>query len=227
LFQAVVAPGALRHFGLYFILYLACLWARSTWGTAREPGPATSPSAGLEHAFLPSLLVLQVLAGAYVWTVHLATPFSNSKRAAEFIWRSGYANLPIVGSKEDVVSPVTAYLGRRIYYPDSARYGTFFSATTAKRDLSPQEVTHAVARLATTEHRDILLVLNGSVDMVRNGVVEPAQSVWLFPDGGISLAPEPPIPSCMQMSLLAQFQGAMGDENYSLYIIRPYSSTME
>jgi len=66
--------------------------------------------------------------------------------------------------------------------------------------------------------------LNGSLDVVRNGVVGPAQTIWLLPDGDLSLASDPPVVSCMRMSLLAQFLGAIVDENYSLYSIRSYSS---
>ena len=218
LFQSVFALSALRHFGLYFILYLACLWCRSTRAAAHEPRPAVAEnlSARLEHFFLSSLLALQVVAGVYVWIIHFQPPFSGSKQAADFIRRNGYANLLIVGSPEANVSPVTAYLNRPIYYPDSARFGTFTRETSASRDLPIQEVMSRVAQLARAEHADVLFLYAGFFADDRD---KPLTDAWLHPDGRLSPLPEPPVKSYAQMSLLAEFR-AIVDESYSLYIVR-------
>jgi hypothetical protein len=220
LFQSVVALGALRHHGLYFILYLACLWCRSSWAATHERRPAAADSqpARLEHFFLLSLFSLQVVAGVYVWIIHFQTPFSSSKRAADFIRRNGYANMLIVGAKEAKVSPVTAYLDRPIYYPDSAREGTFQCETTANRDLSGNEVLSGMAQLARTEYVDVLLVFSRRLMMPVKGGSEPLKSAWLFPNGRVAPLSEPPTDPDMQISLLAEFR-AIVDESYSLYLI--------
>lgn len=223
LFQSVMGLGALRHLGLYFILYVACLWSQSTWGTSQQPLPAASPAARWERAFFQSLLVVQVVAGLYAWIIHFRTPFSGSKLAADFIRQNGYANWLIVGSPEERVSSMTAYLDRPIYYPDSARYGTFYRETTAKRKFSTAELMYRVAQLVRTEQRDILFVCSGSVDTFRNGVAEPLRSAWLRPDGSVSSPSEAPDESSMQMRLLAQIRGTIVNEDYSLYLVRPHS----
>ncbi len=101
LFHFVVSEAVVRHAGLYFILYLACLWCGFTRGQGQKPrsSSATLPER-MERLFLPSILAIQVVAGAYAWTLHLMTPFSTSKLAADFIRRHGYANLLIIGSPE-------------------------------------------------------------------------------------------------------------------------------
>ncbi len=133
LFHFVVSEAELRHAGLYFILYLACLWCGFTGGLGPKPRlSSTSLLAPMERFFLPSILAMQVVGGVYAWTLHLVRPFSASKQAADFIRQHGYANLLIIGSKEPNVTPVTAYLDRPIYYPDSERYGTFWWDRTGR-----------------------------------------------------------------------------------------------
>ena len=93
-----------------FILY--CIWRAYGAGSqrGRDQKPRSSSASLLvpmERFFLPSILAIQVVAGAYAWTLHLMTPFSASKQAADFIRQHGYANLLIIGSKEPNVTPVT------------------------------------------------------------------------------------------------------------------------
>jgi hypothetical protein len=149
------------------------------------------------------------------------TPFSGSKRAADFIRRNGYASLLIVGSQEANVSPVTAYLDRPIYYPDSARYGTFPCESSARRDLSEREVLSQTAQLARTEHADILLILsNVFLTWSDNSGPsrQPFTSAWLCPDGTGSKSSEPPVKPYLKITFLAEFR-AIGDESYYLYIV--------
>ena len=161
------------------------------------------------------------VAGVYAWGLHLRTHFSGSKLAADFIRRNGYENLLIVGSKEANVSPVTAYLNRPIYYPDSSRSGTYPYETSARGDLFLQEVMSRTAQLAMKAHQDALLVLKGyltSSDKGRKGVLKAA---YLYPDGDITSLSEPPTKPCVQITLLAQFMPVIVDEECSLYLIHP------
>jgi hypothetical protein len=217
LFQSMIWGGALRHHGLYFILYLACVWVGSAPRTHQksQPAAATVP-AGWEELFLPSLLALQVVAGVYAWTILYGAPFSGSKAAADFIRQHGYANLPIVGSKEANVSPVTAYLNRPIYYPDSARYGTYHRESDIRPELTIQEVTRQVFQLAQKEHTDALVLLTGRIPDMGD---EPFTSSWLHPDGGVSPLSETPMGSHLKISHLAEFRATV-DELYCLYLVR-------
>ena len=219
-FHFVVSEAAVRHDGLYFILYLACLWCGFTW--SRDQKPQSSPAilpVRMERLFLPLILALQVVAGAYAWTLHLMAPFSNGKAAADFIRQHGYANLLIIGSEELNVTPVTAYLDKPIYYPDSKRYGTFSSDNSARHELSPQELLQSVAQMAMKAHGDTLLVRSVSFTISHDGITQPLESAWLSPDGsGCTLSGPPPEPR-MKISLLADFRTAIVDEAYWLYLI--------
>jgi len=220
LLHFVVAAGAVRHDGLYFILYLACLWCGFT--RRRDQKPRKSPASlpvQMERFFLPSILALQVVAGAYAWTLHLMMPFSYSKLAADFIRQHGYANLLIIGSSETRVSPVTAYLDQPIYYPDSERYGTFPIENTTRRNLSGPELLQSVAQMAMKAHGDTLLVRSGQFMFRHDGIAQPLSSAWLSPDGHTYYLSKPPPEPRMKISLLVEFQTVIVDDECSLYLI--------
>jgi hypothetical protein len=221
LFHFVVSVAALRHDGLYFILYLVCLWCGFTGSGDRTPrSSATNLSGQVERFFLPSILALQVVAGAYTWTLHLMTPFSASKLAADFIRQHGYAHLLIIGSKEANVTPVTAYLDQPVYYPDSGRYGTFSLENTARHDLSGPEVLQSVAQMTTKAHGDTLLILKGWLRRyTADGVEHVLRSAWLSPEGSLSFLSKPTTEPRMKISLLVSFRNVIVDEDYSLYLI--------
>ncbi len=220
LFHFVVSEAALRHAGLYFILYLACLWCRFTTGDGQKlrSSSATLPER-LERLFLPSILAIQVVAGAYAWTLHLMTPFSASKLAADFIRQHGYADLLIIGSPEGKVIPVTAYLDQPIYYPDSERYGTFSVENSARRDLSAQETLQSVTQMAMKAHGDTLLVWYGRLTTSDNGITQPLTSAWLSLDGSKYPRSGRPTEPRIKISQLVAFQKVIVDEDYSLYLI--------
>jgi tetratricopeptide (TPR) repeat protein len=221
-FHFVGSEAAVRHDGLYFILYLACLWCGFTWG--RNPKPRSSPAillVQMERFFLPSILAIQVVAGAYAWTLHLLTPFSTGKLTADFIRQHGYANLLIIGTPEMRVTPVTAYLDQPIYYPDSERYGTFWWDRSARHDLSQREVLQSVAQMAMKAHGDTLLVWYGQFTLSQGGITKSLKSAWLSPDGSFYSLLGPPTEQCVKMSLLADFLTTIVDEAYSLYLIGP------
>jgi len=220
LFHVVISEAALRHDGLYFVLYVACLWCGLTGGHCQKPRPhPASLALPLERFFLSSILAIQVVAGVYAWTLHLMTPFSASKLAADFIRQHGYEDLLIIGSKDLNVSPVTAYLDQRIYYPECERYGTFAFENSGRHNLSGQELLRSAARMAMNARGDTLLVCKGWLMISQGGIAQPLSSAWLSPDGLTSSVSKPPTEACMKISQLVNFGPMIVDESYSIYLI--------
>jgi hypothetical protein len=221
-FHFVLSGAAVRHDGLYLILYLACFWCALT--STRDPTPQSLPGslpARKERCFLSTILVVQVIAGAYAWTLHLGMPFSASKLAADFIRQQGYGNLLIIGSNELYVSPVTAYLDQPIYYPDSGRFGTYSCETTARHNLSKNEFLLSAAQMAMKTNSDTLLVVKGRFAILDDGVIRDLKGgAWLRADGSLFSPSKPPTEPCMKIWLLADFRPVIVDEEYSLYLIR-------
>jgi hypothetical protein len=221
LFHFVISGAQVRHDGLYFILYLACLWCGFTWGRDQTPrSRRKSLPVRVDRFFLPSILAIQVVAGVYAWTLHLMTPFSTSKLAADYIRQHGYAHLLIIGSKEANVTPVTAYLDQPMYYPDSGRYGTFSLENTARHNLSGPEVLQSAAQMARKADGDTLLVFKGWFMTSQDDSTGDLMNAWLSPNGSVSSLRKPPPDQRLLLSLVVSFRGAIVDEAYSLYLIR-------
>jgi hypothetical protein len=147
------------------------------------------------------------------------TPFSASKQAADFIEQHGYANLLIIGSRDLNVAPMTAYLDRPVYYPDSERYGTFAFESSSRHDLSVTELLQSVAQMAGKTHGDTLLVWSGGLMIPQGGVMQPLRSAWLSPDGRIYFVAGSSAEQRMKMLLVADFRNVIVDEEYSIYLI--------
>jgi len=215
-FQSVIGSGALRHHGLYLILYLACVWCRGIpSGDSGAEMAATGWSRRLGGWFLTLVLVVQAVAGVYVWTILLQAPFSGSKAAADYIREHGYMKLPIVGTREANVSPVAAYLDRRIWYPDSERSGTYYDERGAKHAMAFRELLQKVFVVAQAERSDVLLLLTDRMK-VEGKVLD---SGWLVPSGGVVLAWEAPAGPHLKVTHLAGFRATV-DEEYNLYLFQ-------
>ncbi|NJN06515.1 MAG: hypothetical protein HC815_00445 [Richelia sp. RM1_1_1] len=57
----------------------------------------------------------------------LTYPFSRSKVAAEFIQKQGLSKEFILGSKDTIVSPISAYIDKKIFYIEYNQLGSFFN----------------------------------------------------------------------------------------------------
>jgi len=107
--------GQLRHHGHHFLLLVACLWL--AWGKGGS-------DRGRE-ALLTGLLLVHLAAGAVLYSLDLGLPFSASKAAAEVLRANGLAAAPIAATQDNLVSPVSGYLGRPLYFLESRNLGRF------------------------------------------------------------------------------------------------------
>lgn len=118
--------GAPRHYGHHFVLLLAALWiADSLARRAGQPGGEATwgrwPSRVLWF-----LLICQAAAGVVAFSRDVIVPYSAGRAAAAHL----QAQLPapdgiIVASPDFVMAPISAYLGRRLHYPEIGGEGGF------------------------------------------------------------------------------------------------------
>ena len=112
---------------------------------------------------LTVLLCFHVFGGVYAYGRDIFDPFSASEAATEYIRNHQYEKLTIVGSKEDIVSPLSAFLNKKIYYPESEHFGSF-SVWTARKDqnqnITHQEILEQTNNLLDQEDEVVLLILN-------------------------------------------------------------------
>jgi hypothetical protein len=221
LFDCFVGTGALRQWGMVFVLFIVCVWlARSSHNT--EPARPAQQLPKWKNPFLVTLLTLHVLAGLYAWTTDFLSPFSASKPTAKFIQDHALQNLLIVGDDQTKASTLSAYLDRQIYYADDNRFGTFSISTTAFHDLPPPEqIFKSVADLIAERHTDVLLVLTGGLaGPEHEGKRMPLFVAWLYPDGTVTFTLDPSVRSASRIIFLARSEHTVTDEMFWLYIIR-------
>ncbi len=194
---------SLRHWGLLFILYIACRWI--------DRSPSRRPA---WHAkLLTALLVVQAVAGVYAWSAERTRPFSGAKGAADIIRSNHWENLLILGETADELASVRAYLDRDIYYID---YGDWSRVPVYWFHGPPVEIGRAMAttcRMVEESGTNAVLILN---DMLATGdavlaLDKPGGIMPVtLPDGRIAR---------FKISVAGLTAGTVGGENYTLYLI--------
>ncbi len=186
--------GQLRQHGQFFLLFVACSWLAAS----RIP----------RQAAWTGLLVIHVLAGAYAWSRDLLLPFSNAAAAAAFVERETPAGAVLVGSVDYAVEPITAYIDRPIYYPETKRFGTFMTWGEGRTLVPPIAALDAAADFAR-EGREVVMILSNKPADYAPGQVVP------LGDG-------------VRMEFLKAFLGAIvHEENYFLFRLAPDRESRE
>jgi hypothetical protein len=157
--------GGIRHHGHVYILFIACLWL-----ARRFPREQELRSRSLERltriASVPGewiftgVLLAHVAAAAIACGTDWIYPFSNSKHAADFLRQKGMESIFIVADKDTIVSPLTAYLPRKIYYPRGDRTGTFIVWDKRRLNLPPYNSFEVAKRKVVEMQQDVLVVTN-------------------------------------------------------------------
>lgn len=129
LFNHLIFSGFLRHHGLLFVLFLACLWL------ARAVGPEWHPPWSLARwtgtrapwapAFLTVLLLVQVAAAAIFYVADIRGPFSVSADVVSFVSEQQLDHLPIAVTPAHAGIPIAGALDRPIHYLAVGASSTF------------------------------------------------------------------------------------------------------
>ncbi len=166
-FHFSVTLGYIRHSGHLFILFIACLWLAEYYRKSERINSkivrATEYLAGYRKKFLTLILCIHFLAGIFAMCMDLLYPFSPVKSTAEFINKQKLSDLLIVGSVDHEVSPLTAYINREIYQPQSSKFGTFHVMKYGRENKSDEEVIDQIIELLKSTGQDVLLVSSNPI----------------------------------------------------------------
>ena len=164
LFTYVKYYGYLRHNGNLFLLLIACLWLSSD---SSESAPAESKQNRItgfvqryKGVFITGILCLHIPGGIFAWAMDFVYPFSSIRPTADYIKAAGLQEMLVVASDERFVSPITGYLDKRFYYPDSERFGTHIVYNTGTRGRSATEILERARQFLQQGDPAVLLVLS-------------------------------------------------------------------
>lgn len=112
---------ASRHFGMVFIVFIGCLWiifgeisGKNLYGYQQR----------FLKVFVPSLLVIQLIAAFMAYYSDLRLPFSESKNVAEYLRRNKLEHYQLISWKVPIPS-VSAYTGKKFYLIPEGIEGSF------------------------------------------------------------------------------------------------------
>jgi len=140
------------------------------------------------------ILCVHLAAGIFAMAMDFFKPFSTSKELASFIEKRQMADMLIVGSPDYRTSPLSAYLGRKIYYLERDDFGSFIIWNNKRKQIEPQEALRKISELTRLKNKDVLFVSNYGLETSR---------------------------SDLSITELAEFTNAiLKSEQYHLYLIR-------
>lgn len=158
-----------RHQGFAFILLLAALWIahaesdaesgfRLPLGRRAEMVPAVATRAA---PFLwVAVLAAQIAAAAFFHVIDWHRPFSNGKAVAQWLGTHAAPDETIAVSGHFAGPPVSAYLGRKLYYPENQALGSFCHWNTRPYTIAPEQSLERVGRLLRDSGMPRLLLVS-------------------------------------------------------------------
>ncbi|MCC5636065.1 hypothetical protein LC593_09385 [Nostoc sp. CHAB 5844] len=169
--------GYPRHFGHFYLVFIAALWLESyceesTFLVNKVPiQPKLVKLAQKWHnvAFM-LILYAQLIAGIYGFSRDLIIPFSASKETAHYIQQNHFENEVIVASRDANMAALSGYLNRKFYYPELQKMGSFTLFKQGRQGVDQAEIfrqIHSLLKSQEVNHR-ILLILNKKHNFNRN-----------------------------------------------------------
>jgi hypothetical protein len=163
---------AIRYEGHIFLLLVASLWLNALLSN-RETRPKTKKI----RRTLPSstsfvfhfILLLQVVAGCTAYVQHIRFPFSNCGEAGRYLAREDLSRQYLFGSLDFIVSPLSAFVHRPIYYPERDSVGTYIVSDDRRKQFPPmQEVVQKAIGLVHTTCDSMVMILTGPITYSQN-----------------------------------------------------------
>lgn len=173
LFGLLINLPEVRHNGNLFILLIACFWIYKYEQQQNQHNLNQDRTVNLRHShsyqniFFTIILCFQLYAGIKMYTLDLKKTFSNSNNAAQFIKNNRLEKLAIVGSDHIIVSPISAWLDSKIYYPEIENFGTFTVWTPKSikldRDITQQDIFNQIEELTSNGLDSLILILDSEL----------------------------------------------------------------
>ena len=106
------------------------------------------------------ILWLQVIAGIVAFSRDLSIPYSSSRMAANFIQQNNLDDYLIFGSEDFTIAPISGYLNKKIYYPETKKMGSYVLFNNSRQPTNDLEIISQIEKRILNQNENILLILN-------------------------------------------------------------------
>jgi hypothetical protein len=161
--------GFARHHGHLFVAFIAALWLSAGQAESGNWKGAEMKPLGIRpkclSAALTVLFAVQCVAGLYAAGMDILYPFSRAKETATFINKHGFRDLPIVGEMDYIMTSVSGYLGRKVYFVRGERIGSYVKWDMKRfQDVRAEHILTRAEQFAWRKQKDCLILLNFTLD---------------------------------------------------------------
>jgi len=106
------------------------------------------------------ILLAQLFAGIYAFTVQLFVPFSAAKITAQFIRQNNLDRFLIAGDQDVALEPVSGYLNKKTFFFSRNDFGTYLVYDRKRKIPLESDVLPMADRLLQAHGDTILMVMN-------------------------------------------------------------------
>ena len=158
---------SIRYVGRVFIAFIITTWLANYFPSNQFNNPVNNLLANtgkkIQPLFISIVLLFQLIAGAMYFYNDYKLPFSGSTETADFIKQQKLDTLPVIGSQDYAVSPLSSLLYKKIFYPESQSYGSFIIWDNHLRKHQNPDfdiVFSSVDSVMGKQHKQAILILN-------------------------------------------------------------------
>lgn len=174
----------LRHIGHFFLLFIICYWLQNKSNSISAFTNRLALINKYKNQTIAVIFLIHSIAGIIAYSNDLIRPFSMSKVTSSYIENTQLNNLPLMGLPDERVSAVPGYLNRKIYYPQSDRWGTFviwdsqrehitaenIVEPSEKRQLVKRNIYREVNKITRENPTDVLLISTVPINFQISGL---------------------------------------------------------
>jgi hypothetical protein len=211
-----VYPGNTRHQGILYLAFTALMWMEKTDRSVKMFPEQENFLIRYRDGFFLVLLLMQALMGYLAVGREMTFAHSSSADFAAFLKRDPQLREAVLVPEPDYTAePLPFYVNNPIYFPREKRYGTYIHFTTANAaNLTLNELLDAAQKIQKESGKPVLIMLGHPVSL--HGPYKKHFSygkTFLY-------SPEEFARLQKEAALISQFNGALTDENYDIYLLK-------
>lgn len=167
-----------RHYGHFFLILIAAIWLAHYFpdkhifvnltGISQKTWKQITKN---QRIVFMVILWIQFLAGiVYAYPRDLIVPFSAGRETSHYLKAHNLEQEFIVGSRDANMAPISAYLQRKLYYPELKQMGSFTLFREERQTLEQAEILAQIESDLLQDRERVLLILHKKLKAENNNL---------------------------------------------------------